>query len=160
MKPVAEMKLASGSATRVAEPFELLRLRTQRFINRTGKKPHILLAEIGDAKMRSARSQFAADFLACAGLVTSKTFFENAKAIADCDADLIVLCSADAEYLSIAVELIPMLKQRASSVGVIVAGNPETAEQLRDIGIFDFIHLRSNAVDVLGRIQQRMGIED
>lgn len=149
-----------ATTTRVAQPFELLRLRTRRFIDRTGKKPRIVLAEMGDAKMRSARSQFAADFLACAGLVSSKTLFENARSIASCDADLIVLCSSDAEYLSIVIELMPMLKRHDSSPGVVVAGNPETAEQLRDIGIFDFIHLRSNAIAVLGRIQKLMGIED
>ena len=32
-----------------------------------GTTPRVLLAEIGDAKMRAARSNFAANFFACAG---------------------------------------------------------------------------------------------
>ena len=146
--------------TRAGQSFELLRLRTQQFKNETGKRPRIVLAEIGDAKMRGARSQFVADFLACAGLVAGKSLFESAERIADSDADVIVLCSSDAEYLSIASELMPILKLHSSPVKVIIAGHPDTAEQLRNIGVCEFIHLRSNAVDVLARIQQLIGIKD
>jgi methylmalonyl-CoA mutase len=145
---------------RAAEPFEALRLRTEQFINRTGEQPRIVLAEIGDAKMRSARSQFAADFLACAGLVTSKLLFKSADEIADSDAQVIVLCSSDAEYLPLAAELMPILKVHGDPAKVIIAGNPDTAEPLRNIGVVDFIHLRSNAVEVLARIQQFIGIKD
>jgi hypothetical protein len=44
-------------------------------------------------------------------------------------------------------------------VPVLVAGNPESAEQLREIGIADFIHIRSNPIDVLTAWQQRLGVE-
>jgi methylmalonyl-CoA mutase len=148
-----------GSVARAAQSFEALRMLTEQFTNSSGKQPSIVLAEIGDAKMRSARSQFAADLLACAGLVTHKSVFESPDGIADCDAELIVLCTSDAEYLSIAEELMPLLKLRCSPANVIIAGNPEAAEQLRKIGIVDFIHLRSNAVEVLTRIQQMIGIK-
>jgi methylmalonyl-CoA mutase len=150
----------SASSARAAQYFESLRLRTQHYTSKTGRRPRIVLAEIGDAKMRSARSQFAADFLACAGLTAEKSFFESAERIADFDADVIVLCSSDAEYLSIAVELMQILKVRGSAAKVIIAGNPGNAEQLRDVGIVEFIHLLSNAVVVLGRIQQLIGIKD
>ena len=145
---------------RAAEPFEALRLRTEQFINRTGEQPRIVLAEIGDAKMRSARSQFAADFLACVGLISCKLLFKSADEIANSDAKVIVLCSSDAEYLPLASELMPILKMHGDSAKVIIAGNPDTAELLRNIGIVDFIHLRSNAVEVLTRIQQLIGIKD
>lgn len=157
-QPVDGTQAASGP--RVAQSFESLRLRTQQFTKRTGRQPRIVLAEIGDAKMRSARSQFAADFLACAGLVADKSLFERAEGIADSDAEVIVLCSSDAEYLSVAAELIPILKQHGLPAKVIIAGNPDTAEQLRNCGVSDFIHLRSNAVEVLARIQQLIGIKD
>ncbi len=143
---------------RVAQAFEHLRLRTERFEKRTGRQPRILLAEIGDARMRSARSQFSADFLACAGLVSRKQQFESAGQIAGCDADLLVLCSSDAEYLPIAGELLPMLRERGCLTTVVIAGNPDTTEDLRSLGITEFIHLRSNAVEVLSRLQQQIGI--
>ena len=148
------------SAPRTASSFEALRLRTERFTHRTGNQLRILLAEIGDAKMRSSRSQFAADFLASAGFATSIQQFDNAQQIAVSDADVIVLCSSDAEYLSIIKELLPILKDRSSRANVVIAGNPETAEQLRALGVAGFIHLRSNAVEVLAGLQQLIGIED
>jgi methylmalonyl-CoA mutase len=135
-------------------------LRTEQFTHRTGNQLRILLAEIGDAKMRSARAQFAADFLACAGFAPGKQQFEHAEQIAGCDADLIVLCSSDAEYLTIAGDLLSILRDRGSHAKVVIAGNPDTAEQLRNLGVADFIHLRSNAVEVLAGLQQLIGIKD
>jgi len=149
-----------GSVPRAAREFEKLRLRTEKFIQLTGDQPRILLAEIGDVRIRCARSQFAADFLACAGLATSTQQFEQAERIADSDAALIVLCSSDAEYLPIVAKLLSILKNRDSRTDVVIAGNPDTAEQLRNLGIADFIHLRSNAVEILAGIQRLIGIRD
>jgi methylmalonyl-CoA mutase len=142
----------------VAHGFEELRLRTESAAG-GGETSQILLAEIGDAKMRTARSQFAADFLACAGLSTKTKRFESAEQIAASDASLIVLCSSDPEYLPLAQELMPALKERAASTCVLIAGNPATAAQLTNLGIVEFIHLRSNAVEVLSRLQKQIGIE-
>jgi methylmalonyl-CoA mutase len=148
------------SAPRAAQSFESLRFRTERFIQRTGHQPRILLAEIGDVKMRSARSQFAADFLACAGLATKIQQFKQVHQIADSNAALIVLCSSDAEYLPTALELLPCLRSRGSLAKVVIAGNPDSAEQLRDLGVSEFIHIRSNAAGVLAGIQRLIEIRD
>ena len=51
--------------------------------------------------------------------------FERAEHIADSEADLIVLCSSDAEYLPIAEELMPILKAATIHANVIIAGNPD-----------------------------------
>jgi len=150
--------LRAGSAGRAARAFEELRLRTER-AEMKGRSPKILLAEVGDAKMRSARSQFTAEFLACAGFSSETRVCERAEQIAASDADVLVLCSSDQEYLAIAEELIPAMKERGNGAQVLVAGNPETLEQLRKLGVSDFIHVRSNAVDVLARLQEQIGIE-
>jgi methylmalonyl-CoA mutase cobalamin-binding subunit len=71
-----------------------------------------------------------------------------------------VLCSADAEYLPIAGELLPILKGRRRQTDVVIAGNPDSAEQLRDLGVAEFIHIRSNAAEVLAGIQRLIGIRD
>ncbi len=113
---------------RAAEPFEQLRLRTERYASETGKTPCVLLAEIGDAKMRSARSAFAADFFACAGFDIRTERFDDARDIATRNAELIVLCSSDAEYPALATELLPELKQRGVAAPVVVGRQP------RDIG--------------------------
>jgi len=56
--------------------------------------------------------------------------------------------------------LMPLLKQRGSEVQVAVAGNPQSAKELQREGIAELIHLRSNAVEVLARLQQKLGIGD
>jgi methylmalonyl-CoA mutase len=147
-----------GSDLRVAFAFEEMRLRTER-AEKKGRSARIVLAEIGDAKMRGARSQFAAEFLACASLSSRTERFERAEQIAEEDADVIVLCSSDAEYLSIAESLMPAMTEGRNRACVLVAGNPGTADQLRRLGISDFIHLRCDAVEVLSRLQAQIGIE-
>jgi methylmalonyl-CoA mutase len=140
--------------------YEQLRLRTERYAAKGGKNPRVLLAEIGDAKMRAARSNFAANFFACAGFDLTAKRFSSAERIAASDADLIVLCSSDAEYLELATEVLARLKSLKRETPVIIAGNPESAEQLQAAGLADFVHLNSNPIEVLTRWQQRLGIKD
>jgi methylmalonyl-CoA mutase len=150
----------TDSTRRGAQPYEELRLRSERHAILTGTMPRILLAEIGDLKMRSARSQFAADIFACAGLTTVSRQFSDPVQIALCEADLIVLCSADGEYLKHATDLFAGLKNLNRDTPVAIAGNPDCAEELTKLGIADFIHLRSNPVEFLTQWQQRLGIKD
>ena len=145
---------------RGAMPYEELRLRSERHAILTGKRPRILLAEIGDPKMRNARSRFAADIFACAGLSTVARQFSDPVQIALCEADLIVLCSSDGEYLKHATDLFAGLKSLSRETPVVIAGNPDYAEELGKLGVADFIHLRSNPVEFLTQWQQRLGIKD
>jgi methylmalonyl-CoA mutase len=140
--------------------YEQLRLRTERHVAQGGKNPRVLLAEIGDAKMRSARSIFASNFFACAGFDLAAKRFTSADRIAASDADLIVLCSSDAEYLALATEVIARLKALGRETPVIIAGNPDSMEQLQAAGVADFVHLRSNPIELLTKWQQRLGIKD
>jgi methylmalonyl-CoA mutase len=118
-----------------------------------------LLAEFGDVKMRSARSTFAANFFACAGFEIAAQRFSTADEIAASDADLIVLCSSDAEYLDLATDLVRKMNDHGRKTPIIVAGNPDSAEHLRAAGVVDFIHIRSNPIEVLTAWQQKLGIK-
>ena len=144
---------------RGAQPYEEMRLRTERHAALTGLTPRVLLAEIGDVKMRTARSTFAANFFACARFETVTRRFRKAAEIAAAEEDLIVLCSANAEYAAITKELMAKLKELGQTTPVIVAGTPEDAEKLVAMGIADFVHVRSNHVEVLTKWQERMGIK-
>ena len=145
---------------RGARVYEQLRLRTERSAMAGGQVPEVLLAEIGDAKMRGARSNFAANFFACAGFRTTVRRFKDAAGIAGAEADVIVLCSSDAEYEGIAGELMGRLKSLGVETPVIVAGNPESAETLKALGVADFVHVRSNPIEVLTRWQEQLGIKE
>jgi len=145
---------------RATLPYEHLRLRTERHAARTGKTPRVLLAEFGDVKMRSARSTFAANFFTCAGLDIATQHFDSIDRMPASDADLIVLCSSDAEYLSLASELLRALHALGRKTPMLVAGNPESTAQLQAAGVADFVHLRSNPIEFLAKWQQRLGIEE
>ncbi len=159
-RALEQVEAARMSGTkRGAQPYEEMRLRTERHAALTGVTPRVLLAEIGDVKMRAARSVFAANFFACAGFETMTRRFKKATEIAAARGDLIVLCSANAEYAAITAELMAKLKELGRTTPVIVAGNPEDAEKLAEAGIADFVHVRSNPVEVLAKWQERLGIK-
>jgi methylmalonyl-CoA mutase len=118
-----------------------------------------LLAEIGDVKMRSARSHFASNFFACAGFDIATQQFSSVHEIARSKADLIVLCSSDQEYLELATKVAAGLKALGRTTPLIVAGNPDSAEQLLAAGVAGFIHIRSNPIEVLTSWQQQLRVE-
>jgi methylmalonyl-CoA mutase len=161
----AEQAMSRIEAGRVSETkrgtqaYEELRLRTERHAAAGGMRPRVLLAEFGDVKLRAARSIFAANFFACAGFETVTRRFRKAAEIAAAEGDLIVLCSADKEYAAIAAELMPRLKVLGRSTPVVVAGNPENAATLAATGVADFVHARSNPLEVLTNWQERLGIK-
>ena len=150
----------SSSGRRGARVYEQVRLRTERHTAASGHTPRVLLAETGDAKMRTARSNFAANFFACAGFDIVTQRFETAAEIAAADADLIVLCSSDPEYFALAKEVLAKLKTLERKTPVLIAGNPEEAEQMRAAGVADFVHIRTNPIEFLTAWQQRLGIRE
>lgn len=134
---------------RLASVFEAIRLRTERHAKRTGKTPRVLLVERGDLKMRKARAAFCQNFFGCAG-------FEIVRTGTLTEADLVVLCSSDLEYLPLAREICPQVK-----VPVVVAGYPkDQIEALKTAGVADFVHVLSNAADTLSLWQDRLGVGD
>ena len=109
----------------------------------------MLLLKRGDPKMRSARANFCLNFFGCAGfdIVESEEY-------AGQDADLVVLCSSDPEYLGLAQEVCAKVK-----APVIVAGNPkDQIEALKAAGVQGFVHVQSDAVETLTAWQDRLGM--
>jgi methylmalonyl-CoA mutase len=155
---------------------------------KAGRRPRVLLLEYGEPKIRRARVDFSQNFFATAGFEIVTEFAGSssesapadakkaaagdpeaaAKIVAERDPDLVVLCSADQQYTAMARPLIERLRTvasrrepRAKPLPVIVAGYPEAAiEQLKRDGVADFIHIRSNAVQVLTHWQQQLGMEE
>lgn len=147
--PAPAMPEQTSATGRLAEPYEALRGRTARHVERTGKPVRVLLLEAGDAKMRRARSGFCAGFFGCAGFAT----FTAAELQ---PADLIVLCSSDAEYPELAARLCPETK-----TPVLVAGNPkEHIAALEAAGVAGFVYLGANVVETLTQWQSRLGMEE
>ena len=149
MEKESEMQTPEESG-RLAEPFEKIRRRTIDNAKKARRYPRVLLLTRGDVKMRGARSNFALNFFGCAAFE-----IETSDKYADTDADLIVLCSSDPEYLDFAREVCPKV-----DVPVLVAGNPkDQIEELEAAGVKGFIHVLSDAAAVLAEWQDNIGLE-
>ena len=115
---------------------------------------------IGNLAMRLARSQFATNFFGCAGYkIIDNLGFDTVEAGIDAaleaKADIVVLCSSDDEYATLAPEAFKYLNGRALFV---VAGAPACTEELNAIGITEFIHVRSNVLDTLKSFNAKLSI--
>jgi methylmalonyl-CoA mutase len=149
--PTPETAPAPFAQFRLAEPFEEIRERTARHARETGHAPRVLLLKRGDVKMRTARANFALNFLGCAGFEITES-----EDYAGSNADLLVLCSSDPEYLPFAQEVCAAVK-----VPVIVAGNPkDQIDALKAAGVQGLIHIASDAVDTLTEWQNRLGVRN
>ncbi|MBD5267956.1 MAG: methylmalonyl-CoA mutase small subunit [Bacteroides sp.] len=135
------------SMKRAASDFEALRLATEAASNR----PKVFMLTIGNLAMRLARAQFSTNFFGCAGYeiidnLGFETVQQGVDAALEKGADVIVLCSSDDEYATLAPEAFKYLDGRAMFV---VAGAPACMEDLQKEGINDFIHVRCNVLDTL-----------
>jgi methylmalonyl-CoA mutase len=142
--------------SRLAEPFEKIRERTAVHALHTGRYPKVLLLKRGDAKLKGARAHFCLNFFGCAGfdIVETEELPNELQVAEAAGADLIVLCSADADYLEFAEEVCAQVK-----TPVLVAGNPkDIAGELRAFGVQGFVHSRCDMIETLTEWQDKLGI--
>jgi len=132
---------------RAASDFEALRLATEAASNR----PKVFMLTIGNLAMRLARAQFSTNFFGCAGYeiidnLGFNTVEEGVDAALEKGADIVVLCSSDDEYAEYAPAAFKYLNGRAEFV---VAGAPACMDELKAIGINDYVHVRCNVLETL-----------
>ncbi len=152
---IPKSKKVEGNAIRTyrgAEAFEELRQRTEK----AKKSPKVLLLIFGNLAMRKARASFATNFFACAGFeivendaVTSAE--EALNQINEVKADVIVFCSSDDEYFNFASEIYKEIEDKTI---LTIAGYPKNnIEEFQNIGIENFIHVKSNILETLTKFQ-------
>ena len=149
--------LQSLPTTRLALSFEELRLSTEK----SGKTPIVFMLTIGSLAMRLARSQFSANFFGCAGYkiidnLGFQTIADGVKAAREKNADIIVLCSSDDEYATLAPEAYDMVKGKELFV---VAGAPACTDELKAKGIENFVNVKSNVLETLKSFNAALGIK-
>ena len=115
---------------------------------------------IGNPAMRRARAQFSSNFFACAGYQVKdnngfETVAEGVKAALEEKADIIVICSSDDEYATVAPEISALTKKQAV---VVVAGTPPCMDELKAAGLEHFISVRSNVIETLQMFNRILGI--
>ncbi|MDC1107227.1 methylmalonyl-CoA mutase family protein [Prolixibacteraceae bacterium] len=147
------------STYRGAEAFEALRYKTDLYA-KENKRPLAYMLTIGNLTFRKARAQFSCNFFAVSGMDVQDnngfaTIEEGVKAAKEAGADVIVLCSSDEEYETLAPEALEMIQDEAIFV---VAGAPKCMEELKSKGVENFIHVKSNVLEDLKGYSAKLGI--
>ena len=146
---------------RGGQAFERLRYKTDQYA-RENKRPKVFLFTYGKLAKQIAGAQFSSNFFACAGFeiienLGFKTIEDGIKACNDSNPDIVVICSSDEEYVTIAQEIFDKLKEKSI---IVIAGYPkEYVDELKQIGIRHFIHIGSNVLESLRSFQRELGIE-
>ncbi len=149
---------------RGAQEFEALRLSTEAYEKDGHKRPSVFLFTFGNIAMRKARAGFSTNFFGCIGYniienPCSETIEEGMNAALQSEAEIIVFCSSDDEYGEFVPSVCEKLKSANPDLEIIVAGNPvQFIDQLKNSGVNDFINIRSNVLETLGKYQHLMGI--
>lgn len=141
---------------RGSQAFEELRYRTDV----SGKRPKAFMLAVGNLSFRRARAQFSCNFFACAGFevvdnIGFKTVDEGIKAALDAKSDIVVICSSDDEYETLAPEAFEKLNNKAIFT---VAGAPACRPALEAKGIKNFINVKSNVLETLREYQRLLNI--
>lgn len=149
-----EEGLMTLPVTRAAEEFEALRLSTEA----AAHQPKAFMLTIGNLAMRLARAQFSCNFFACAGYqVIDNLGFDTVEAGIEAarkaGADIIVLCSSDDEYAELAPKAWELVKGKEIFV---VAGAPACMEELKAVGIENYIHVRVNVLEELKKYNAQL----
>lgn len=141
---------------RGSEDLEKIRITAER----APKKPVAFMLKIGDPAMRKARSQFSINFFACGGYIVKDNHGFNSveqgvNAAMEANADIIVVCSSDMEYTTLAPEVFERVKGKAI---IVVAGTPSCMDDLKMKGIEYFIGVHTNIVDTLMTFNKLLGL--
>lgn len=147
-------------ATHIADGIEQLRLRTERYTSEHDR-PVVVLAPLGPPGPRSARATFVRHVLGVAGFdVREHLGFEAPKAAAvaaaEAGGDLLVCCSADAEYADLVPALRAALSERSYAPLLGVAGDPDQIPGRVSADVF--VHQGRPLRDMLTAIQRRLGV--
>jgi methylmalonyl-CoA mutase len=148
---------------RWSEPFERLREASDAHLARTGKRPQVFLASLGELAAHAARSTWAKNFFASGGVEAIgggelHTSADVGKAFADSGARVACICSSDQVYAELAEATAGALKA-AGATQVLLAGRPKAQEAaLKAAGVDSFIFAGCDAVDTLTRLQEALGV--
>jgi len=158
--PTSDPKLLKPR--RAGLELEVIRSKTEAFVAERGYRPVVEFASFGNLTMRKARAGFAFDFLGVGGYaMEEEKSYSSVKNAAETSAssssDIVVICSSDQDYLDSAVEFVQIFRAINTSKVLILAGCPENIiEKLKDSGLDACIHMRSDILDTLELIHNKI----
>jgi methylmalonyl-CoA mutase len=136
--------------TRLAEPFERLRDRSDAYLAKHGTRPKVFLACLGRASDFNARASFAKSLFESAGIEAVEAKGDNlAKRFAESGAKLACLCSSDKVY-AVEAEAAAKALAEAGASHVYLAGQPGANKAaLEQAGISTFLHQGCDTLQIL-----------
>ena len=146
--------------TRAAAPVEGLRAA----MNRQPAPVPVFLCNLGSLKEYKARADFARGFFSVGGYdVISPAGFKTpedaATAFFKSKAPVAVICSTDENYPTLVPALIAEIRANKPDALFVLAGYPpEQIEAHKKSGVNEFIHIRADALEVLSKIHNQLGI--
>ena len=151
--------------TRAARPVEGLRAAADRYFARTQERPKVFLCNMGALRDHRARAEFTRGFFGVGGFeVISPEGFKTAEAAAESfaksNAKITVLCSTDDNYPVLVPALTAALRAKRPDAIIVLAGYPQDQiDAYKKAGVDDFVHIRADAVELLGKFHKSLGIE-
>lgn len=153
------------SPEHAGKEFEDLRLDTERYFAKSGRKPAVYLLEYGSSvTMRKARASFSTGFLSTAGFkIVEDTFSADVVSAVEkakkTDAEIVVFCGSDDDYAAVGEEFAKAFKSSVKDKLLVLAGYPaEIVDKLKAAGFDEFIHVRSNAIETLRGFQKKLNV--
>ena len=147
---------------RLAEPFEVLRDKSDRALAAKGARPKVFLANLGKLSDFSARATFAKNFYEAGGIEApgNEGFPDQAAMVAAFRASgtkLACLCSSDKVYEIKAADAATALT--AAGAIVQLAGRPRDNEaNWRQAGVKDFIFVGCDVLSTLQAAHDSLGV--
>lgn len=141
---------------------ERLRLNTELFITKSGKRPLVHRLTFGHLAMRKARSAFAFDYLGIPGYdIEEELYFDQPEKALETDsldkADIIVLCSSDDDYKEHIKSFSAAFKRKFPKKLLLLAGHPGDYEsEWMKAGLDDCIHLKADICQVIDRLHKKL----
>ncbi|MDP3849232.1 MAG: acyl-CoA mutase large subunit family protein [Luteolibacter sp.] len=149
---------------RAAEEYEALRDASAAFSAKTGAAPSILQLNIGPSGRYRLRADWTASFFEAAGFVIDgtrdfPTIEDAVKALAASKAEIAVITSDDATYLTTVAPLAAAAKAAKPGISLLVAGAPGDNEAAwRAAGVDDFVNVRSNNYELNEQLLKKAGV--
>ena len=168
LNPEILCKDVSQSSSKLLKPrrsgleLEVIRSKTEAFVEERGYRPVVEFASFGNLAMRKARAGFAFDFLGVGGYkMEEEKSYASAKIAAETSAssssDIVVICSSDQDYVDSALEFVKTFRSINSHKVLILAGCAESIiEKLTRAGLDTCIHLRSDILETLNFIHKKI----
>jgi methylmalonyl-CoA mutase len=148
--------------SRAAKTFEILRTHMDQFLDKTGKRLQIFLANMGPIPQHKPRADFTCGFFEVSGFeMLNNSGFESSEAAADAalasGASIIVICSTDATYPDYVPAVVSRIKEAKPEATVMVAGkqSADIEKSFIAAGVDDFIHVRANCYELNKKLQEK-----